>query len=117
MSQNNSTLLASWCLSNDVSQTKQCQPYVDLYNSRMSIYFGIAVFIIIARLLIKKIVVGMTKYLRFKNKAEQSSGVLAHLFINYTIVSVLITLCVFPSSFRCSQICLDPRSALLSEVA
>jgi len=107
MAESNSTLIASWCLSNSYnsSMVDTCTTYTNLSGSRMNIYLGISIIILLARLLTKIVILHMAKYLRFKDKVELSLGVMFHLFVNYTMISVLVTLSVKYNLYRFNPIC------------
>lgn len=93
--------MASWCLCNDMtaSSSATCQSYLDLHARRMNIYLWIALLILVSRMCIKQVVLFMRPYLRFKDKSEESAGIMTHLFVNYTMISVLIALSVSPFLF------------------
>lgn len=95
--------MASWCLCNDMtaSSSATCQSYLDLHARRMNIYLWIALLILVSRMCIKQVVLFMRPYLRFKDKSEESAGIMTHLFVNYTMISVLIALSVNPFLSRC----------------
>jgi hypothetical protein len=62
---------------------------------------------------IKQVVLFMRPYLRFKDKPEESAGIMTHLFVNYTMISVLIALSVSLFLLRCKPIFLGLPSEIL----
>ena len=60
----------------------------------MLIYLMISLVMVVTRYTIKRIVVAMKSCLRFKDHAEESAGVFIHLFMNYTIISIVVALSV-----------------------
>lgn len=103
MNEKNRTALASWCIGNHYSPAMEatCSPFMDQLYSRGGIYLAIACYLVLSRFLMKFTIINFAKKLRFKDHAEFAHGVTMHLFINYTIVSVVIALSVISSLFRC----------------
>lgn len=109
LNEKNATTLASWCIGNHYSSAMEanCSPFMDQLYSRGGIYLAIACYLVVSRFLMKFTILNFAKRLRFKDHAEFSHGVTMHLFINYTIVSVVIALSVSLCLFRCRVIYLD----------
>jgi hypothetical protein len=107
----NSTIIASWCIGNHYSQAMEstCSPFIDQLYSRGGIYLAIACYMVLSRFLMKFTIINFAKRLRFKDHAEYSHGITMHLFINYTIVSVVIALSVIILILRFKLICSGQR--------
>ena len=105
----NSTIVASWCIGNQYSRAMEstCSPFMDQLYSRGGIYLAIACYMVLSRFLMKFTIINFAKKLRFKDNAEYSHGITMHLFINYTIISVVIALSVIIPLSRFKLICSD----------
>lgn len=94
--ESNPAMVASWCIGNHYSASMEatCSPYMDRLTSRAAIYLAIACYMVLSRFLMKFTILSYAKKLRFKDHAEHSHAITMHLFMNYTIVSVVIALSV-----------------------
>ncbi len=96
MLETNQTIVESWCLKNknDVSSTPElssaCQHYVTRYYINLAITYGITVLVIIIKSILKKLVIFIAKFQRYKEHTEQSIDIIKNLVIIYIITTVVI---------------------------
>lgn len=72
---------------------------MDQLSSRVGIYLAIACVMVLSRYMMKFTILELADKLRMKDHAEYSHTITMHLFMNYTIVSVVIALSVQTNLF------------------
>lgn len=100
LSVTNSTVLYVWCINNKdlmnslLSIDHLCDPYITKYYVNLAIGILISFVVVGVKLLLKKIVVGLAKFQKYKEQTEQSLCITRNLFLTYLSTTVLITLLV-----------------------
>jgi hypothetical protein len=73
---------------------KLCDQYITKYYVNLVIGILISFVIVGVKLLLKKIVIGLAKFQKYKGQTEQSLCITRNLFLTYLSTTVLITLLV-----------------------
>lgn len=76
-----------------------CTPYVNQLSSRAGIYLAISFCLALSQYFMRVTIIKCCKFFRFKDHAEKSHTIMMHLFMNYTVVYVVIALSVQTSLF------------------
>lgn len=96
LTETNQTIVESWCLknTNDATSTpalsNACQKYITRYYINLAITYGITILVIVIKTILKKLVIFIAKFQRYKEHTEQSIDIVKNLVIIYTITTVVI---------------------------
>lgn len=96
LAETNQTIVESWCLKNtdDATSTTQlsnaCEKYITRYYVNLAITYGITVLVILIKTILKKLVIFIAKFQRYKEHTEQSIDIIKNLVIIYIITTVVI---------------------------
>lgn len=96
----NTTIIYVWCIKNSdlassVAPIKTlCDPYLMRYYLGIAIGVLISLVVVVVKVFLKKIVIFLAKFQRYKEYTEQSMGIMSNLFYTYLCTTVLITLLV-----------------------
>lgn len=96
----NATILYVWCIENKSMMTSLtsintlCTPYITRYYWSLAIGILITFVIVGVKTFLKKIVVFLARFQRYKEQTEQSIGIIRNLFYTYICTTVLITFLV-----------------------
>ena len=108
-SETNTTIVQSWCISNQVYVLQQgssaaiytyCWDYIFEALLKTAITVGIAIGIVLIKFILKHFVIFLSQFRRYKTHAEQSKAMIQNLFFVYISTTVLITLIVLFSPLR-----------------
>ena len=100
LSVTNSTILYVWCIDNQDFMTtlpsidQLCEPYITKYYVNLVIGILISFVVVGVKILLKKIVISLAKFQKYKEQTEQSLCITRNLFLTYLSTTVLITLLV-----------------------
>lgn len=102
LSETNSTIVQSWCISNMESVLTNsgstiynyCWSYVQQYYIKIAITIGISIAVILIKTIIRAVVVYLAKFQRYKSHTDQSKDIIQNLFLTYLCTTVLITFLV-----------------------
>lgn len=98
LSVTNSTILYVWCIDNQDFMTTLpsidhlCEPYITKYYVNLVIGILISFVVVGVKILLKKIVISLAKFQKYKEQTEQSLCITRNLFLTYLSTTVLITL-------------------------
>jgi hypothetical protein len=96
----NSTILYVWCLDNKdmmdklSSIDKLCSNYITQYYSSLAIGVIISCIVVGVKFVVKKIVIALAKFQKYKSHTDQSIGIMRNLFYTYICTTSLITILV-----------------------
>ncbi len=79
-------------MSNEVSA--YCSDYILGYYAIIGSTIGIALSIVVVKLILKQIVIAIAKFQRYKDHTELSTNIMTNLMITYVCTTVLITFLV-----------------------
>jgi len=102
-SETNTTIVQSWCITNQVYVLQQgssaaiysyCWDYILENLLKTAITIGIAIGIVLIKFILKHFVIFLSQFRRYKTHAEQSKAMIMNLFFVYISTTVLITLII-----------------------
>lgn len=100
MNVTNSTIIYVWCINNkglmDTNQrvNRLCEPYITKYYVSLAVVLLMSWFVVGVKFVVKKIVIALSKFLRYKNHTEQSIGIMRNLLYTYICTTALTTFLV-----------------------
>ena len=117
LSVTNSTILYVWCIDNQDFMTtlpsidQLCEPYITKYYVNLVIGILISFVVVGVKILLKKIVISLAKFQKYKEQTEQSLCITRNLFLTYLSTTVLITLLVNIILYSFKRSYLDSHSS------
>lgn len=104
--ESNATIVRSWCIQNLelTSETLKplCYEYWKQYIFGVLITVGIAVAVILLKVIIKIIMILIAKFQKYTSHTEQSVAIMTNLLITYISTTVLITFLIQANVFQIS---------------
>lgn len=71
-----------------------CEPYITKYYVSLAVVLLMSWFVVGVKFVVKKIVIALSKFLRYKNHTEQSIGIMRNLLYTYICTTALTTFLV-----------------------
>lgn len=92
------SILETWCINNistvlstsDTALYSLCETYLYKYYSKLAITIGIAIGVVLIKQVLKRIVLALAIFQRYKSNTEQVLDMTINLFVVYTCTTVLI---------------------------
>lgn len=101
--ESNTTIVQSWCISNEISILQlgssstiynYCWSFIVQYFLKILITVGISVAVVIIKVVLKKFIMFLARFKRYKTQSEQSRDMVFNLFLAYLATTVMITFLV-----------------------
>ena len=119
----NTTIIQSWCITNQISVLQAgssstiynfCRSYIFQYLLKIIITIGISVSVVVIKFILKKFILFLARFKRYKTQSEQSRDMVFNLFLAYLATTVMITFLVTIFLFSYRPLSSAFRSKILS---